>query len=154
MIYFEEGNMELQLDAVQKCINFLHSSERPEIGKSAEIGDGIRCIVSRYDTKEESEAMWEAHRKYIDMHCVLEGEEKICVASTSQCVVGSFCEEKDYLSVEGVAIAQVMIKPRMAVCLFPNDAHQAKVMVQPGKPVTVTKVVFKIPVVLMESGKQ
>jgi YhcH/YjgK/YiaL family protein len=150
MIFFEEKSVDLQIDVIQKCIHFLHSSDCPDIGSAAEVGDGIRCIVSQYDTKDEVEISWEAHREFVDVHCVLAGEEKVRISYTSQCEAGVYCSEKDYLPVEGEAIVEVRLEAGTVLCLFPNDAHQVKLWVHPNQPCKVKKAVFKVPVVLFE----
>ncbi len=40
-------------------------------------GDNIYAIVQDYQTKSQSEGKWEAHKKYIDIQCVIKGKEKI-----------------------------------------------------------------------------
>ena len=36
-------------------------------------GDRLFAIVQRYRTRLPQEARWEAHRKYVDVQCVVEG---------------------------------------------------------------------------------
>lgn len=148
MIYFEIGNEDLKIPVLQKCIAFLYSEYFPKNGGVVEIGDGIRCIVSQYTTLPEEAALWEAHKKYVDLHYLLAGEEKIRVAYTVQSEVGEYHEEQDYLEVSGMACAEVKLKTGCVLCLFPNDAHQVKLQVCEGQEVLVTKVVFKIPLQL------
>ena len=133
---------------LQKCIDFLHSDELPDIGEKAEMNDGIYCIVNQYMTVIENESFWEAHRKYVDVHCVLKGEEKIRVACTEQGKLGKYYPEMDYQEVEGEAIAELILREGFLLCLFPNDAHQVKLQVCNGEEKNVTKVVFKIPMEL------
>ena len=129
MYFFHETESRLPAEVLQKCIDFLHSKELPGIGEKAEMDNGIRCIVSQYVTVPERESFWEAHKKYVDLHCVLKGEEKIRVAYTTQGKLGEYHPETDYQEVEGEAIAELVLREGFLLCLFPNDAHQVKVQV-------------------------
>src|SRR5687768_11308085 len=40
-------------------------------------GDDFFLLIFHYDSKPEASAGWEAHRKYLDIHTVIEGAEKI-----------------------------------------------------------------------------
>lgn len=148
MIYFEVGKEDLKIAVLQKCIDFLDSEYFPKDGGAVELGNGIRCIVSQYTTLPEETALWEAHKKYVDLHYLLEGEEKIRVAFTSQSEAGEYHEEDDYLELNGKAWGDIYLKTGCALCLFPNDAHQVKVQLYEGQEISVTKVVFKIPLEL------
>lgn len=152
MICFEFEKMDISLSPIQKCIRFLQNGELPGAGNSVDIGDGMRCIVNQYYTIQESDAIWEAHKKYVDVHCILSGKEKIGVAYTDKCETGEYHAEQDYLEVDAVDAGKMaawfMVEKGTALCLFPNDAHQVKVQYVPGKKEEITKVVFKIPVEL------
>ena len=113
-----------------------------------EIGDGIRCIVNEYFTVPESDAKWEAHKKFIDVHCVLEGEELIRIGHVTQGKAGNYTAEEDFLEVTAEKSVEVILRPGGVLCLFPNDAHQVKLQVLSGRECRVKKVVFKIPVEL------
>ena len=156
MICFEIGRMDIKTAVVQKCIDFLRGDEFPKAGESVEIGNGIRCIVNKYETLQEADAYWEAHRKYVDVHYILSGKEKIGVAYIDECKTGKYYAEQDYLEIDSVEAEKVavwvMLKPGTVLCLFPNDAHQVKVQADLGKALEVNKVVFKIPVELFETN--
>jgi YhcH/YjgK/YiaL family protein len=40
-------------------------------------GENIFAFISSYETKKEAEAKFEAHRKYVDIQCVISGNEVI-----------------------------------------------------------------------------
>ena len=52
------------------------------------INPRVRAIVSEYETKEQNEMGYEAHREYIDIQYLISGEEKIC------CVPLEYLKEK------------------------------------------------------------
>ena len=148
MIFYDKTVADIHIDVLDRCVAFLESSQLPQIGGTVELGDGIRCIVNAYTTIPESEAMWEAHKQFIDVHCVLEGEELIRVAHVTQGKAGAYSSEQDFPEVTAENCADVMLKPNGILCLFPNDAHQVKLQVASCTECQVKKVVFKIPVEL------
>lgn len=152
MIFFEIGSNQpdSRLAAFKKCTAFLQSTDFSKMDFSVPvyIREGISCTVSRYETVREEAGVWEAHRRYVDLQCVLSGEEKIGITQTGQSRITDYLEERDFLSLEGEATAWVTLKPGMALCLFPNDAHMAKI--QAKGPAFVTKAVFKISISLFE----
>lgn len=148
MLYFRIGETGFINNAIKRCIEFLKDPMFPKEGGTVDVGEGMRCIVSQYITLPESDSIWEAHRKYADVHCVLEGEEIIRIAHTNQSVVGEYHEENDYLEVGSQASAEIRLNRGSALCLLPNDAHQVKLQVHEGIGEQVTKVVFKIPLEL------
>ena len=121
-------------DSLKRCLDFLKEGKLPDAGSLVEIGDGIRCIVNQYETAKEEEAIWEAHRKYIDLHYVLSGEEQIGVAPTGKCETGTYFVDQDYLEVKAVptdeSILRILLKPGAVLCLSPDDAHQVGVQAE------------------------
>lgn len=148
MIYYDKMIADTHFLALDKCVAFLGSSKMPLGGGTVEIGDGIRCIVSQYVTIPESNAIWEAHKQFIDVHCVLAGEELIRIAHVTQGKAGEYSAEEDFLEVAAEKSAEVILRPGGVLCLLPNDAHQVKLQAVPGRECQVKKVVFKIPVEL------
>lgn len=144
----------VKIDALQRCLDFLQDVDLPAAGSTVEIGNGIRCIVNQYETAHIEDVIWEAHLRYIDLHCIIQGEEQIGVAKTSICKTGNYFADKDYLEVSEVPeeeqISRILLKPGIALCLLPDDAHQVGVQAEGGKSLHVTKVVFKIPVELVK----
>lgn len=90
-------------------------------------GDAMYIIDSRYETKPVDEgARLEAHRKYIDVMYMLEGEEIILVKPTDrlQRVTQAYDAAGDALlaAVDGDETA-VRLKAGDVVVLLPQDAH-------------------------------
>lgn len=135
---------------VQKCLDFLHCAQLPAPGLAVEIGDGIHCIGDSYETLPESEAVWEAHKKFVDVHCVLCGEEKIGIAHVDKCKAGVYNEMEDFYLAQAKAENWVTMKQGVALCLFPEDVHKVKVRLNSLQPARVSKIVFKIPLNLFE----
>lgn len=47
------------------------------LGRQEIDGQNVYANLTKYKTQLPEEAVWEAHRKYIDIHCLIEGEEII-----------------------------------------------------------------------------
>ncbi len=94
---------------------------------------------------DESQAFWEAHRCYVDVHCVIHGEERVSVCSLADAQVGTYHAERDYLETVGVPTVDLRATAGTVLCLFPNDVHRTKVNTSVGKSKRILKVIFKVP---------
>lgn len=135
---------------LQKCLDFLNNGQLPGNKETVELGDGIRCIGNYYETVSVETAPFEAHYKFADVQCVVAGEEKIGVTPASKGVAGPYNETKDVYFSEVQADEYVVMKPGSVLVLMPEDLHQVKVQLEEGKPVSITKMVFKVPVELLK----
>ncbi|HWB21099.1 MAG TPA: YhcH/YjgK/YiaL family protein [Phycisphaerales bacterium] len=118
-------------------------------------GEDVFAIVQRYMTKRmEDEGrqggggpFWEAHRKYIDVQCVLEGEEVMGWSPLNRMRTKSeYNEEKDFeVLVRGMDSPCQMLRVPTGMCavFFPEDAHMPGLAVD-GKIAEVKKVVVKV----------
>ena len=94
-------------------------------------------------SKEEKDCMYEAHQKYIDVHYIMEGVERIATADVSSLQIKTpFSEEKDIGFYQGDESGSYLLKPGEFMVCFPSDAH--KVAMMEKSPKTVKKVVVKI----------
>jgi len=110
----------------------------------------VRCVISAYETVTESQALWEAHRRYVDVHYVLDGEERVSVCSLAQAQVGVYHADRDYLETKGVPMVDLQATAGTALCLFPNDVHRTRVQIRPNNSDRILKAIFKVPVVLFK----
>ena len=112
-----------------------------------EIGGGAHAIVSTYQTASPDEKKFEAHRKYIDLQCVIEGEEITHVAHVSALTVAEeYDETKDATFFHDPASHEtIVLRAGFFAAFYPEDAHRPG-MTAGSSPSTVRKVVVKIPV--------
>jgi biofilm protein TabA len=107
-------------------------------------GDDIYAIVSSYNTKQPHK--FEAHREYVDIQCLLEGQEIIESTPLNGLAVDTpYDQEKDvafYVKADSKKIISHLI-PGMFIAFFPHDAHMPGVFVD-DSPSFVKKVVVKI----------
>ncbi|WP_409969283.1 YhcH/YjgK/YiaL family protein [Bengtsoniella intestinalis] len=106
--------------------------------------DDYFVLVQEFETKMPADKDYELHRKYADVHVVLEGQESlgyddIAVMTPKE----DFNETKDMQMLDGVG-QYVTINPGMFCVVLPHDGHKPGCCVEaPGK---LRKFVVKIPV--------
>ncbi len=107
-------------------------------------GDDVYAIIASYNTKEPHK--FEAHREYVDIQCLLEGQEVIeSVAVNGLTVDTPYDPEKDvtfYVNTDSRKTISHLI-PGIFIVFFPHDAHMPGVSVG-DSPAFVKKVVVKI----------
>ena len=120
-----------------------------EQGASAAVGrcelaGGAYALVQEYQTQAPEGALFESHRRFIDIQYVASGSETVYFATIDRLKAGEYQPEKDYLPLEGSGSALVLQAGDFAV-FFPQDGHLPS-RVSPDGPGTVRKIVVKIPV--------
>ena len=112
-----------------------------EVGRY-DLEEGVFALVQSYDTKPAEACKIEAHKKYIDIQCVLKGKELFGVADLStQTLYEDRFEEKDVAFYHG-EVDLLTLTDGDFVIVFPEDAHRP----QQGDGSHVEKVVIKVPV--------
>ena len=116
-------------------------AEVKEVGRY-ELESGVFALVQSYDSKPAENCKIEAHKKFIDIQCVLKGKELFGVAdlSTQKMYEDKF-EEKDVAFYHG-EVDLLTLTDGDFVIVFPEDAHRP----QQGDGSHVEKVVVKVPV--------
>jgi YhcH/YjgK/YiaL family protein len=114
-------------------------------GKYPLANSRIMAIVSRYRTKPMSEAVWESHRRHIDIQYVVQGRERCGYASLDRGprVTVPYDEQKDVQFHEPGRDLFDLTAGYFAV-FFPHDVHAPNLA--DGEPADVLKVVLKVPV--------
>ncbi|MGD0551609.1 MAG: YhcH/YjgK/YiaL family protein [Sedimentisphaerales bacterium] len=117
---------------------------KKEDGKYAVDGEKIYYTLQRYTTKLLSEGKLEAHRKYIDIQFLLEGQELLGYAPLKGLTIAEvYNPQKDIAFFNTPKeITKVKLEPGLFCILFPDDAHLS--CLQLAGPTEVRKVVIKI----------
>ena len=109
-------------------------------------GDNVYATLNLFETVEAEKRPFEAHKEYLDIHVMLEGEERMDMAETCTLTLDEAgCKpQKDFYaySDKNPEFQPIVMKPGMFLVAFPEDAHRVKVMV--NGPSQVRKVVFKV----------
>jgi YhcH/YjgK/YiaL family protein len=125
------------------AIEFLHRPDLSSLipGRYDLVGDEVYALVSQYASGPMSEHPWEAHRRYIDLHYIVGGTERIGYAPVGRMHAESYDEAKDMLRLSGTG-DYLTLMPGHFMLLWPDDAHMPGLA--DGTPTDVTKVVVKI----------
>ena len=128
-----------RLDAV---LDRLNEGFLATVGSEAQKLDGDALYVTRftYDTLPLEDTFFEAHRRYLDVHLMMEGEERVELASPAGLEL--FEHKDDFYAYRGDAEQSLVLRPESFLVVFPEDAHRIKIAV--NGPETVSKVVFKV----------
>lgn len=109
-----------------------------------ELGENY-ANVDVYVTKEVNEAGFEAHRKYIDIQYLIEGEERVLVRhlGNMECTI-PYDGDRDvaFFRHDEDRAAEVTLGRGSFVVLFPEDAHEPQLCLT--APQQVKKVVVKV----------
>lgn len=120
-----------------------------EKGAKAELENGVRFLQFEPTTKDRSEVIFEAHRKYADIMIFAGGEEKLAWKSTPdlQNITEEYKEEGDCLlaALDDDAL-EVPMKPGYFIVFMPQDAHGPDIAI--GAPATARRIVVKVPMTL------
>ncbi len=126
-----------------ELIDFAKTLTEKTENRRYEFSDGCFVNVMHVDTKAELGDM-EAHERYVDVQCVLAGEEKFLYANrASLTVTVPYDAEKDIGFYAFEFAEEVVCLAGEGIVLYPNEAHL------PGRavtePMTIKKAVIKIP---------
>ena len=106
-------------------------------------GDDLIVIVEQVAAKTKEMAKLEAHRRYIDIQLVLEGDETMGWKPLADCLnpVSEHSMEKDIRFFHDAPASYVAVPPDHFCIFFPEDAHAP--LIGNG---TIRKVIFKVAV--------
>lgn len=105
-------------------------------------GGDVYATRFTYETVPEAESFFEAHKKYLDIHIMVDGSEGVEIAPPGGLQEFDRVEANDFYAYRGVASYQLKLSPGNFLVVFPEDAHRIKM--QLDQPETVSKVVFKV----------
>lgn len=149
MIYAELKNIKTYKGVnknLDKAIDFIAEKKYLDrnSGKNIVEGDTIyfNC-PEKPMTRENTGLELEYHKKYADIHIVLEGEEAIAYSPFEDCVeTKSFNFEDDYALMKGKTQTELIMNTKNFLILFPGEPHLALLKV--GTPKEIKKIIFKV----------
>ena len=114
-------------------------------GKVELDGSDLFMLLNSYETHSAEGALTEAHRSYIDVMYMVEGQETIYVKPTSQ--LQNVTKEYDpaieaLLAATDADATPVLLKAGSFIVLFPQDAHAPAC--HAGEPGKVKKIIGKV----------
>lgn len=122
-----------------------YTPENYETGKVELDGDKVFLLRNAYTTNDPAKAIFEAHRAYIDVFYMVEGEEIIYVKPTAQ--LTNITKEYDpagdaLLAAMDPDVTPVRLTAGSFVILMPQDAHAPACWVDGAK--NVKKIIGKV----------
>ena len=131
-------NLDLALEHITpEFLASLRDNQRVELK-----GDLVYCTRFTYETIPQEESFFEAHRRYLDIHIMVEGEERVDVNRPEDLKLTDAQAGNDFYAYQGESWHSTVLKPGEFLVVFPGDAHRIKVQVD--GPKTVSKAVFKV----------
>lgn len=134
--YLEKGILE--------CFAYARENDLLAFERGSHEIDGERFFVNivEYTTTGVENRFWEAHKNYLDIHLMLQGEEKIDLNFIQNMEIKEFVEEEDFLPMEGEKNASVVLRNGDFLVCYPSDGHRTAVAV--SEPVNIKKAIFKV----------
>ena len=131
-------NLDLALEHITpEFLAALRDNQRVELK-----GDLVYCTRFTYETIPQEESFFEAHRRYLDIHIMVEGEERVDMNRPEDLKLTDAQEGNDFYAYQGESWHSAVLRPGAFLVVFPGDAHRIKVQVD--GPRTVSKAVFKV----------
>lgn len=127
-----------------KAFTFLKTQDLQTLsnGKHAIDSDHVFAIVTENPTKDYDSSKWESHQKYVDLHYVISGEEKIAVSPTTKLIVTTpYDASKDVANYSGSGKIYSAV-PGVFFLFFPSDGHRPGITT--GGKKADKKIVIKI----------
>ena len=125
------------------AIAFLRGQQLSDLPQGRiEIAGAMHAVVTRSPLRRRSEAHLEAHRRFIDIQCVIAGVEEMGWKSRPQCrdLHSPYDAGKDIEFFSDTPDSYVTVHAGEFVIFFPSDAHAP--LIGSGE---VHKVVVKVP---------
>lgn len=133
-------------DRWDKAFEFLknHDLNSLEIKRFDIDGDNLYATISEYVTKNEEDARFEAHRKYIDIQYVIKGKELIGLAPLADKleILEEYDPARDIEFFTVKSSINLKAHPGQFFIFFPDDAHCPGV--KDGENSPVRKLVIKL----------
>lgn len=147
MIFDNIANAEKYFPAIpllKKAFDEYKTVENGECGKVDIDGDRVFASVQECTTAPARDCPFENHAKYIDVHLVISGEERIDFCKRFDCdAKTNFDTENDYeFCAEPDDFGTVILRTGDFAVLYPDEVHRTKAAVK--EPVALRKAVFKI----------
>ena len=130
-------NLDLALEHITEAYLSSVGYDRVELK-----GSDVYATRFTYETVPAQESFFEAHRKYLDIHIMLSGSERVEIAPPEKLAEFDRVEANDFYAYRGEGDCKLVLSPGDFLAVFPGDAHRIKM--QLDGPRTVSKVVFKV----------
>lgn len=147
MVFGHIGNLgeyQFLTEEIKKCFMYAKTHNLAEYNKGSYEIEGKQLFVNivEYTTTTPEERFWEAHKQYLDLHLLLQGEEQIDLNFIQNMVQKEYVGAEDFLSLDGEKNSSVILREGDFLICYPADGHRTAVEVDGPKP--VKKAIFKV----------
>jgi YhcH/YjgK/YiaL family protein len=111
-------------------------------GKYPVDGDNVTASVTEDPSKDFDKTNWESHRKYIDIQCIISGEEKMGICPITNAIVTKAYDDKKDVANDSAEGKFYIAGKGEFFLFFPTDAHRPNIT--PGGNKVVKKIVIKV----------
>ncbi len=135
---------EIISERIKQAFEYIHNTNLKSInpGKYEIDGENIFALICEYKTKLEKEGKLEAHRKYLDVQYVIEGEELMGYSPLgNQEILEPYKDENDIVFFKGEK-SFLKVSSGMFAIFFPDDVHMPGIST--GDITDVKKLVIKV----------
>lgn len=131
-------------DQIKECFEYAkqHDLLQYEKGRHEIDGDRLFVNIAEYETTTAENRFWEAHKNYLDLHLMLNGQEQIDLNFIENMEVKEFVEKDDFLPMEGGKNGDVTLRSGDFLICYPSDGHRTAVAVD--GPEKIKKAIFKV----------
>lgn len=129
---------------MKECFMYAKTHNLADYKKGRYEIDGERLFVNivEYTTTTAENRFWEAHKQYLDLHFLLQGEEQIDLNFIQNMVQKEYVEAEDFLPLDGKQNSSVVLREGDFLICYPADGHRTAVKVDEPQP--VKKAIFKV----------
>lgn len=130
--------------SLEQAFDFLENIEAADFshGKTELVEDHLYVNGIVDETKSMEDSIWESHDSNMDIHFMVEGEERVFYGEEDKMkVVKPYNAEKDVTIFEGEG-AEYFVPKNGFVLFFPGEIHKS--LVYSGSPHKIKKAVVKL----------
>ena len=106
-----------------------------------DINEDVYVLRKQYNSKNQDDCKWEAHKEFIDVQYVAHGSECMGWGPRGAFDVVEYKEAKDFIHLTGEGNF-FPLKDKMFMILFPEDAHMPNVKL--GESCPIEKIIVKV----------
>lgn len=133
------------LTSIMQALDYLSEITPDNMPKEKVYLDGDNLFINpqSFTTRPAEECVFEAHRKYIDIHFCISGEESISIASPDQLKeIKAYNPDNDAAFYSGSVVSESVLTPGRFMVCFPEDIHRTGEMA--SEACKINKVVVKV----------
>ncbi len=130
---------------LEKALIFLKNLDESVPEGEIEIsGKDLYAVITKAETQDAKERFYEAHKKYIDIHYVLNGEQIIKWLPVNKFEPVNYNDENDFYKYEeNFQGSEILMKDNNIAIFFPKDAHMPLCKVDKKRQIKVCVVKVK-----------